>query len=208
MASLAELISRDEGIRELWGNAKEFVAGVSRGLSTDLAGAPVDLINAGLKAVGVPTSDKPFLGSKYLREKSAIPTEDSQAALAGNISSMLVNPSALLAKGGALVGALRAGGRTDLFATHAVDTRKLERFLSNSDHVPENITNLSYAISRHPEATDFGTNIMLLNPDNKLINPATNPDSHLFNRDVYSSRAKDQDGIARMKSKGVALLKV
>lgn len=34
----------------------------------DLLGAPVDLVNAGLGAIGVPVSDRPFLGSESIRE--------------------------------------------------------------------------------------------------------------------------------------------
>lgn len=34
----------------------------------DTLGAPVDLVNMGLTAVGVPTSEKPFLGSEFIRE--------------------------------------------------------------------------------------------------------------------------------------------
>jgi len=37
----------------------------------DLLGAPVDIINMAMGAVGVPVSDKPFLGSEYLIDKYA-----------------------------------------------------------------------------------------------------------------------------------------
>lgn len=46
-------------------------SGANRGLTnvvSTLAGGPVDAVNAGLSAVGLPMSDKPFMGSRFIRE--------------------------------------------------------------------------------------------------------------------------------------------
>lgn len=52
------------------GGAGKYVAapfvGFNKGVA-DALGTPVDLINAGLRAVGVPVSDKPFLGSESIK---------------------------------------------------------------------------------------------------------------------------------------------
>ena len=50
--------------------AGEFVRGVKYA-PMDFLGAPVDFVNTALGAVGVPVSDKPFLGSEYLIDKYA-----------------------------------------------------------------------------------------------------------------------------------------
>jgi len=50
--------------------AGDFVRG-AKYAPMDLLGAPVDIVNMAMGAVGVPVSDKPFLGSEYLIDKYA-----------------------------------------------------------------------------------------------------------------------------------------
>ena len=56
---------------------KEVVSGAVKGASTDLAGAPVDIINTVLGAVGVPVSKEPIGGSKSLRRLAGVGVEDA-----------------------------------------------------------------------------------------------------------------------------------
>lgn len=68
----ADLLKRIGGVQQypspdgLAGLASGYVQGANRGIS-DVLGAPVDLASAGLRAIGVPVGDTPFLGSNSIR---------------------------------------------------------------------------------------------------------------------------------------------
>ena len=68
----ADLLKRIGGVKQypspdgLAGMASGYVQGANRGIS-DVLGAPVDLASAGLRAIGVPVGDTPFLGSNSIR---------------------------------------------------------------------------------------------------------------------------------------------
>jgi len=68
----ADLLKRIGGVKQypspdgLAGLASGYVQGANRGIS-DVLGAPVDLASAGLRAIGVPVGDTPFLGSNSIR---------------------------------------------------------------------------------------------------------------------------------------------
>jgi hypothetical protein len=49
------------------GLPNRLAAAANRGLA-DVLGAPVDLVNAGMGAVGIPVSDRPFLGSEQIQD--------------------------------------------------------------------------------------------------------------------------------------------
>jgi hypothetical protein len=68
---------------------RQFATGVLKGATTDLLGAPVDIINTVLGSLGVPVSDKPIGGSKNLRELTGNNAED--ASIAETLGT-LVNP--------------------------------------------------------------------------------------------------------------------
>lgn len=68
----ADLLKRIGGVQQypspdgLAGLASGYVQGANRGIS-DVLGGPVDLISGGLRAIGVPVGDTPFLGSNSIR---------------------------------------------------------------------------------------------------------------------------------------------
>jgi hypothetical protein len=90
--------------------AKDYATGAIKGLTTDLAGTPVDLMNLlvspATRALGI-YSDKPVGGSAWFREKAGVAPEDS------NLRETVGN---LLTPGGAahamIVGATRLGRDT------------------------------------------------------------------------------------------------
>jgi hypothetical protein len=89
----------------------DFATGVNKGLTTDLIGAPVDIINMGLKAVGVPTSKYPVGGSDWIKQKLNIHTgETSGAETAGNLSTMFLNPATGIAALGKTIAASKSLG--------------------------------------------------------------------------------------------------
>lgn len=49
------------------GISTRIMAALNEGLIADTLGLPVDLANAGMRAIGLPVSDKPFLGSESIR---------------------------------------------------------------------------------------------------------------------------------------------
>jgi hypothetical protein len=67
--------------------------GAGRGLTTDAVGAPVDIINMLLGAVGLPVSEEPFGGSKHIRGLTNQPKEDTGTETVGNLLSAFVNPT-------------------------------------------------------------------------------------------------------------------
>lgn len=76
----------------------DFASGVNKSLTTDLVGAPVDIINMGLKAVGVPTSKYPVGGSDWIKMKLNLGTSEnaSTAETVGSLSTMFFNPASAL----------------------------------------------------------------------------------------------------------------
>src|SRR3989304_3939192 len=48
--------------------ARSFTAGINEGLA-NMLGMPVDIVNAALSKLGVPVSEKPIAGSKFIKEE-------------------------------------------------------------------------------------------------------------------------------------------
>lgn len=116
------------------GNAiKSYATGIYRGMTTDLLGAPVDLINTAIspvtKRLGVHT-DNPAFGSKHWRQIAGMPTEDA---------NNLETAAGLVTPGGAvkamIVGAARLG--------RAVEVEKAKFLLENSSANPASVYNLT-----------------------------------------------------------------
>lgn len=76
----------------------DLATGVNKGLTTDLVGAPVDIINMGLKAVGVPTSKYPVGGSDWIKMKLNLkPSEQASISeTMGSVISSFANPASSL----------------------------------------------------------------------------------------------------------------
>lgn len=91
MANLGDNLKKD---------ATSLVSGISRGLTTDLLGAPVDIVAATMRGMGVPIPDEPKLGSKHLRRLTNQPLTDNPVETIGT----LLNPAATALKGAALAG--------------------------------------------------------------------------------------------------------
>lgn len=100
---------------------RELLTGVLKAGTTDLAGGPVDLVNMALKAVGVPVSDKPVGGSRYLREKLGQNTEDASAI---ETIGTMVNPQG--AAKAMIIAAARIPSRLN-------DYKKVRKTLNQSD---------------------------------------------------------------------------
>lgn len=84
----------------------EALKGFARGLTTDLAGAPVDIANLMNQYMFFrPEIKNPTGGSEWLREKANQPKEDSGPAALGNLASSLVNPEKLPLVGATFIGA-------------------------------------------------------------------------------------------------------
>ena len=123
MADLLDLIAAknpeeasallDEGV--LQDSLKGLVSGAGRGLTTDLVGAPVDIINTLLGAIGLPVSDKPVGGSKQIRELTNQPKEDSPTESVGNLLSSFINPSTATAKALPVLGGIFIGEKAKIF---------------------------------------------------------------------------------------------
>jgi hypothetical protein len=113
---------------ELQGAIKSYAAGLYRGMTTDLVGAPVDLMNLAIspviKAAGLAPIDKPVGGSAWLREKAGMPADDENG---------LVTASGMVTPGGAvhamIVGAARLGRAVEAekFAQNVVDVAGVSR---------------------------------------------------------------------------------
>lgn len=67
-------------LNELKGLLTDFTQGASNAVASNVSG-PVDLINSGLGYVGLPVSQKPFMGSAWMRERGL--TADPQNKVAG-----------------------------------------------------------------------------------------------------------------------------
>lgn len=84
----------------------EALKGFARGLTTDLAGAPIDIANLMNQYMFFrPEVKNPIGGSEWLREKANQPAQDTGAALAGNLASSLINPEKLPLIGATFIGA-------------------------------------------------------------------------------------------------------
>jgi len=67
---------------------------LAQGMNVGLAnvlGAPVDIVNLGLRTAGLPVSEQPFLGSAFIREKLLTPTVQAAGA-AGRAAGLEVSP--------------------------------------------------------------------------------------------------------------------
>lgn len=81
--------------------------GLLRGLTTDTAGAPIDLIAGAMQALGIPVGDKPVGGSEWMRALLDQPSQaqESPAATVGNLLSALIDPAKAGASGAIMIGA-------------------------------------------------------------------------------------------------------
>lgn len=113
--NLLTLVRQDAGIQKLVSNVQQAAGGAARGVTTDLAGAPIDLLSGGLSAIGVPLGPRPVGGSAWLRSVTGQPAHESGAGLVGNLLSAIINPESLAGKGALLGGVgvtkLYHGGR-------------------------------------------------------------------------------------------------
>lgn len=112
--NLLTLLRQDAGIQKLVSNMQQAAGGATRGMTTDLAGAPIDLLSGGLSAIGVPIGPRPVGGSAWLRSVTGQPAQETGAGLIGNLLSALVNPESLAGKGALLAGAVKALSPQDL----------------------------------------------------------------------------------------------
>lgn len=110
----------------------EALKGFARGLTTDLVGAPVDILNAVHSSLPWAKSvDKPVGSSEWLREKAGQPKEDSGPAALGNLASSLIAPEKL-----PLVGATFIGAKAK---TWSKDAESLANLMKNHGVAPEKI---------------------------------------------------------------------
>lgn len=110
----------------------EALKGFARGLTTDLIGAPVDILNTVHSSLPWAKSvDKPMGGSEWLREKANQPKEDSGPAALGNLASSLVAPEKL-----PLVGATFIGAKAKNWSK---DAEALANLMKNHGVAPEKI---------------------------------------------------------------------
>ena len=200
MPNLRDLISKDEEIQELLGKLEGAFKGAARGLTTDTVGAPVDLVGGALGALGLNVGDAPVGGSQWMRKAFGQPVEDTPAELVGNLLSALTSPGKaatdIASLAPMLAGAIRPGGRYDLGLTH-----NLRGLLSGAGEEPLNkaawitsptasITNPSIAVAKHPWPFG-GEGALIFNPRSELLDPRMNRNVQLFNRDAYTTRAKN-----------------
>lgn len=110
----------------------EALKGFARGLTTDLIGAPVDILNTVHSSLPWAKSvDKPMGGSEWLREKANQPKEDSGPAALGNLASSLIAPEKL-----PLVGATFIGAKAKNWSK---DAESLANLMNNHGVAPEKI---------------------------------------------------------------------
>lgn len=89
-------------VKDIRGASRGFI----RGLTTDLIGAPSDILSLALRTAGIDIPDENVLGSQHLRRLTGQPKIDSPPEAFGNVVSTAINPTTLGVKGVALVGIL------------------------------------------------------------------------------------------------------
>lgn len=175
--------------------------GVTRGLTADLVGAPVDLAvtgtNLGIAGLGylahklrlikqppelIDPKDVPFSSDWHVKNS---PLEDTGTAqytggrLAAALTPMFAAAAAKVPRQRhGQVNALYPGGRDDLLLAHSTT----DRGLSSS---PNEFYNLSGAIKKGSIPEDFGDITVVMNP--KKLEPRVSP-TVIKNRDFYSPR--------------------
>ena len=113
MPNLLELIANDPQLSAGSSKIKEIAGGAARGLTTDVAGAPVDLVASLLTALGVPVGDSPVGGSKWLRTMLNQPKDEKGAAAVGNLLATILSPD-ISGKLLGLAGAVRVANSKEL----------------------------------------------------------------------------------------------
>lgn len=195
MPTLLELLSNDEGIQQLLSNTKQVAKGAARGVTTDLAGGPVDLANLVLGALtgkgfgGL--TETPVGGSKSIRGAVGAPTEDTAMETVGNLLTTILPSPHSAALPSVLIGAVRAGGMPELNLTHTTKINELTERLQDSS----TFNSPSFAIAKN-DVRPFDAGVhsqvsILANPASPMYDPVVNPFHQLYNRDIYTSRAKD-----------------
>lgn len=103
--NLFELIGQDEQLKEAGQSIEDFLKGAILGNTTDLVGAPVQILGDALNALGVPVGTKPVGGTNWLREQlgQAQPENESLAQTLGSLVGM-PDPQSALALGGIMIG--------------------------------------------------------------------------------------------------------
>lgn len=206
MPNLLELIARDEELQRLREELSNFFAEGARSLTTDVAGAPMDIVNAlrALSGAGAFMKNEDGIAagsSAAVRKMAGQPTEPQGASgLAGNILGSMVSPGKAAAGSAAalapaLAGIIRKGGLDKLFMTHNVGgdmptSPEGLRELADMFIEGKSFSSPSIAIN---QATTFPfdtTPTLLMNPAQELFDPAINPGALLFNRDAYVSRSR------------------
>lgn len=103
--NLFELIGQDEQLKEAGQSIEDFLKGAILGNTTDLVGAPVQILGDALNALGVPVGTKPVGGTNWLREQlgQAQPENESLAQTLGSLVGM-PDPQSAVALGGIMMG--------------------------------------------------------------------------------------------------------
>ena len=180
---LLNLIKRDAGVKKLKENVKDVGRGVAR-TPGNISGSIVDLIR-----LFAPRSSD-VGSSEWINKKIGAPEVKGDAGKIAEIAASFVAPETLAAKIGAL-GILGGAGRQDLMLTRGLSTQSLVKRLQ--EPFP-NFKQPSLAISRGEgvPAENFpfvgGDESVMLVLDPTKLDPATNPFSHLVNRDLFVIR--------------------
>lgn len=101
--------------------------------------------------------------------------------------------AALGAKGAMALGALRAGGRPDLLATHGTT---IDNLFAANDRAATHLYSPSLAVTPGSQLDNSFADGITLIPRTGAFDPATS-NSSLFNRDVWTPRYYHYDGSAR-----------
>lgn len=103
--NLFELIGQDAQLREAGQSLEDFLKGAILGNTTDLVGAPVQILGDALNALGVPVGTKPVGGTNWLREQlgQTQPADESLAQTLGSLVGM-PDPQSAIALGGIMMG--------------------------------------------------------------------------------------------------------
>lgn len=184
--SLFDLIANDQELQDMGTAVADFLKGALLGNTTDLVGAPVQILGDALNAVGVPVGPKPVGGTNWLREKlgQKQPTDESLAQTLGSLVGMPDPQSAVTLAG--LAGALRKGGNQELVAWHNSDPKKLAELAANTPV----LSNPSIGISKFDPFQFGGSDaVSLLFKPSEHLDPALTR-GHLYNRDAYTTRVR------------------
>ncbi len=103
--SLFDLIANDQELQDMGTAVADFLKGALLGNTTDLVGAPVQILGDALNALGVPVGPKPVGGTNWLREQlgQAQPENESLAQTLGSLVGM-PDPQSAVALGGIMMG--------------------------------------------------------------------------------------------------------